>query len=119
MKETEDCFLKVKKDYFKLLHREKIFNKSISDKENYLKKFYIPKAWYRVEYMAKQDKIPPAAKRALKEAEERQEIIRAAEEDKAHPGLPAGWFADRVVRVTRPSPTAGLSIAYRLIVEGS
>ena len=33
MKETEDCFLKVKKDYFKLLNKEKIFNKSISDKE--------------------------------------------------------------------------------------
>ena len=57
--------------------------------------------------------------RDRKEAEERQEIMRAAEEDKDHPGLPAGWLADRVVRVTRPSPTAGLSVAYRLIVEGN
>ena len=32
MKETEDCFLKVKKDYLKILHKEKIFNRSISDK---------------------------------------------------------------------------------------
>ncbi len=63
--------------------------------------------------------ITDPAIQALKEAEERQEIMRAAEEDKDHPGLPAGWLADRVVRVTRPSPTAGLSVAYRLIVEGN
>ena len=54
MKETEDCFLKVKKDYFKLLHREKIFNKSISDKENNLKKFYIPISfWIENKYKKK------------------------------------------------------------------
>ena len=28
MKETEDCFLKVKKDYLKFLNKEKIFSKS-------------------------------------------------------------------------------------------
>ena len=33
--------------------------------------------------------------------------------------LPAGWLADRVLKVTRKSPSAGVSIAYRLIVEGS
>jgi len=42
MKKTEDCFLKVKKDYLKLLHKEKIFDKSISDKISSLKKVYIP-----------------------------------------------------------------------------
>jgi DNA-directed RNA polymerase subunit H (RpoH/RPB5) len=63
--------------------------------------------------------ITDPAIQALKEAEERKETIRAAEEDKDFPGLPAGWLADRVVKVTRPSPTSGLSICYRLIVEGS
>ena len=63
--------------------------------------------------------ITDPAIQALKEAEEREELLRAAEDDRDHPGLPAGWLADRVVKVTRPSPTAGLSVAYRLIVEGS
>jgi len=54
MKETEDCFLKVKKDYFKLLNKEKIFNKSISDKESSLKKFYIPISfWIEKKYKKK------------------------------------------------------------------
>ena len=54
MKETEDCFLKVKKDYFKLLNKEKIFNKSISDKESSLKKFYIPISfWIENKYKKK------------------------------------------------------------------
>ena len=54
MKETEDCFLKVKKDYFKLLNKEKIFNKSISDKESSLKKFYIPISfWIEKKYKEK------------------------------------------------------------------
>ena len=37
MKETEDCFLKVKNDYLKFLSREKIFNKSKFDKIKILK----------------------------------------------------------------------------------
>ena len=32
MKKTEDCFLKVKKDYLKFLNKEKIFNKSNAKK---------------------------------------------------------------------------------------
>ena len=46
MKETEDCFLKVKKDYLKLLYKEKIFDKSISDKISNLKKIYIPISYW-------------------------------------------------------------------------
>ena len=54
MKETEDCFLKVKKDYLKLLHKEKIFDKSISDKINSLKKVYIPISfWIEKKYIKK------------------------------------------------------------------
>ena len=32
MKETEDCFLKVKNDYLKFLNKEKIFDKSKKEK---------------------------------------------------------------------------------------
>ena len=54
MKETEDCFLKVKKDYLKLLHKEKIFDKSISDKISSLKKIYIPISfWIENKYKKK------------------------------------------------------------------
>ena len=42
MKKAEDCFLKVKDDYLKLLYKEKIFDKSIADKISSLKKTYIP-----------------------------------------------------------------------------
>jgi len=42
MKETEDCFLKVKNDYLKFLSKERIFNKSKSSKIKILKKIYIP-----------------------------------------------------------------------------
>ena len=43
----------------------------------------------------------------------------ATGEDEDHVPLPAGWLADRVLKVIRPSPSAGVSVAYRLIVEGS
>ena len=36
-----------------------------------------------------------------------------------HRPLAAGWIADRVLKVIRRSPSAGQSIAYRLIVEGN
>ena len=42
MKKAEDCFLKVKDDYLKLLYKEKIFDRSVADKINILKKTYIP-----------------------------------------------------------------------------
>ena len=54
MKETEDCFLKVKKDYFKFLEKEKIFNKSKITKMNNLKKSYIPISfWIEKKYKEK------------------------------------------------------------------
>ena len=37
MKETEDCFLKVKSDYLKYLSKQKIFNKSKKAKIKILK----------------------------------------------------------------------------------
>ena len=43
----------------------------------------------------------------------------ASGEDEEHVPLPTGWLADRVLKVIRPSPSAGVSVAYRLIVEGS
>ena len=54
MKETEDCFLKVKNDYLSFLRREKIFNKSTADKITSLKKTYIPISfWIENKYKEK------------------------------------------------------------------
>ena len=54
MKETEDCFLKVKNDYLKFLRKEKIFNKSKSAKLKILKKTYIPISfWIENKYKEK------------------------------------------------------------------
>ena len=39
--------------------------------------------------------------------------------DPEHKPLAAGWIADRVIKVIRRSPSAGKTIAYRLIVEGN
>ena len=46
-----------------------------------------------------------------------QAIKEAAEQDDDE--LPAGWLANRVVRVVRFSRSAGSSTAYRLIVESA
>ena len=54
MKETEDCFLKVKKDYLKFLKKEKIINKSKITNINNLKKNYIPISfWIEKKYKEK------------------------------------------------------------------
>ena len=54
MKETEDCFLKVKNDYLSFLRREKIFNKSTADKITNLKRTYIPISfWIENKYKKK------------------------------------------------------------------
>ncbi len=54
MKEIEDCFLRVKKDYLKLLVKEKIFSKSKKEKIVNLKKNYIPMSfWIEKKYMEK------------------------------------------------------------------
>ena len=54
MKETEDCFLKVKNDYLKLLSKEKIYGKSIKTKINSLKNTYIPLSfWIENKYKKK------------------------------------------------------------------
>ena len=54
MKETEDCFLKVKNDYLSFLRKEKIFDKSTADKITNLKKTYIPISfWIENKYKKK------------------------------------------------------------------
>ena len=54
MKETEDCFLKVKNDYLKFLSKEKIFDKSRATKIKSLKKTYIPISfWIENKYKKK------------------------------------------------------------------
>ena len=54
----------------------------------------------------------------IKETVERERDANS-ESDEEHVPLPAGWLSDRVLKVVRQSPSAGKSIAYRLIVEGS
>ena len=54
----------------------------------------------------------------IKETVERKRDSEAGEGEESIP-LPAGWLADRVLKVVRQSPSAGVSVAYRLIVEGS
>ena len=55
---------------------------------------------------------------AIKETCEKADIAELAANPE-HSPLPAGWIADRVLKVIRKSPTAGVTVAYRLIVEGS
>ena len=54
MKETEDCFLKVKNDYLSFLRKEKIFDKSTKSKILKLKRIYIPISfWIENKYKEK------------------------------------------------------------------
>ena len=54
MKETEDCFLKVKNDYLRFLNKEKIFKQTREDKIKILKKTYIPISfWIENKYRQK------------------------------------------------------------------
>ena len=54
MRELEDCFLKVKKDYLRLLSKEKILTKSKKEKIFNLKKNYIPMSlWIEKKYQEK------------------------------------------------------------------
>ena len=52
---------------------------------------------------------------------EKAEAVDAATsaENPDHVPLPAGWLADRVLKIVRPSPSAGFTVAYRLIVESN
>ena len=54
----------------------------------------------------------------IKEVAEAEDHARLAA-DPDHKPLAAGWIADRVLKVVRQSPSAGQSVAYRLIVEGN
>ena len=54
MKETEDCFLKVKNDYLSFLRKEKIFDKSTESQITSLKRTYIPISfWIENKYKKK------------------------------------------------------------------
>ena len=54
MKEKEDCFLKVKKDYLRFLNKERIFGQSKVAKIESLKKIYIPMSfWIEKKYIKK------------------------------------------------------------------
>ena len=54
MKRTEDCFLKVKKDYLRFLSKEKIFDQSTESKMLSLRRTYIPISfWIENKYKEK------------------------------------------------------------------
>jgi len=54
MKKTEDCFLKVKKDYLRFLSKEKIFDQSTESKMLSLRRTYIPISfWIENKYKEK------------------------------------------------------------------
>jgi DNA-directed RNA polymerase subunit H (RpoH/RPB5) len=54
----------------------------------------------------------------IKEVAEAKDSDAHASDENYKP-LAAGWIADRVLKVIRTSPSAGQSVAYRLIVEGN
>ncbi|MEK9651320.1 MAG: DNA-directed RNA polymerase subunit RpoH/Rpb5 C-terminal domain-containing protein [Poseidonia sp.] len=51
----------------------------------------------------------------MEEAKDHAETVANSD----HRPLAAGWIADRVLKVVRQSPSAGRTVAYRLIVEGN
>ena len=57
MKETKDCFLKVKNDYLKFLNKEKIFGENREIKIQSLKNFYIPLAFWIEKNIKKKVKL--------------------------------------------------------------
>ena len=57
MKETEDCFLKVKNDYLSFLRKEKIFDKSTESKIASLKRTYIPISFWIENKYKKKEKL--------------------------------------------------------------
>ena len=56
MKEIEDCFLKVKKDYLKFLNRERISNESLTAKITRLRDVYIPISFWIENKYRKQER---------------------------------------------------------------
>ena len=55
----------------------------------------------------------------IKELAEAKDSAAYTANPESHTPLAAGWIADRVLKVVRQSPSAGRTIAYRLIVEGN
>jgi DNA-directed RNA polymerase subunit H (RpoH/RPB5) len=55
----------------------------------------------------------------IKELAEAEDSAKYTANPESHTPLAAGWIADRVLKVVRKSPSAGSTIAYRLIVEGN
>ena len=59
MKKTEDCFLKVKKDYLRFLSKEKIFDQSTESKMNQNKniktrfRYVVDNYYYHMKIMLK------------------------------------------------------------------
>ncbi len=111
-------------------HQELVGDANISEQEQFDVEKEALAPWQMIEIDEETDE-PRIAKELLPKVlitdpvvqvlKERAETVDNAKlaADPEHKPLAAGWIADRVIKVIRNSPSAGKTIAYRLIVEGN
>ena len=111
-------------------HQELVGDANISEQEQFEVEKEALAPWQMIEIDEETDE-PRIAKELLPKVlitdpvvqvlKERAETVDNAKlaADPEHKPLAAGWIADRVIKVIRNSPSAGKTIAYRLIVEGN
>ncbi len=111
-------------------HQELVGDANISEEEQFEVEKEALAPWQMIEIDEETEK-PRIAKELLPKIlitdpvvqvlKERAEALDNAKlaADPEHKPLAAGWIADRVIKVVRRSPSAGKTIAYRLIVEGN
>ena len=111
-------------------HQELVGEANISEQEQFEVEKEELAPWQMIEIDEETDE-PRIAKELLPKIlitdpvvqvlKERAESVDNAQlaADPDHTPLAAGWIADRVIKVVRNSPSAGKTIAYRLIVEGN
>ena len=111
-------------------HQELVGDANISEEEQFEVEKKELEPWKMIEFDEETEKhriakellpkilITDPVVQVLKERAESLDNAKLAA-DPEHKPLAAGWIADRVIKVIRKSPSAGKTIAYRLIVEGN
>ena len=111
-------------------HQELVGDATISEEEQFEVEKKELEPWKMIEFDEETEKhriakellpkilITDPVVQVLKERAESLDNAKLAA-DHEHKPLAAGWIADRVIKVMRTSPSAGKTIAYRLIVEGN
>ena len=111
-------------------HQELVGDANISEEEQFEVEKKELEPWKMIEFDEETEKhriakellpkilITDPVVQVLKERAESLDNAKLAADPGAKP-LAAGWIADRVIKVIRKSPSAGKTIAYRLIVEGN